>query len=158
VRRTDMRSLLLFTAIVLTLSAAGCRSATTTAAGAAAPTSNTPVAAQSRAAAPGPGESRTSATGSAPKPSTAPSAPTAGTTGPDNPRDLVGAPVVLTGVISHDNACVLLDTGDRRWALTGTAVSGLAVGQHVTVRGRPVAVPVGCDAAFALALRGTPGK
>jgi hypothetical protein len=48
---------------------------------------------------------------------------------------------------------VILEAGGRRWALTGPAAARLADGERVTVRGRPVDVPAGCDAAFGLALR-----
>ena len=77
---------------------------------------------------------------------------------PDNPSDLVGAPVVLTGTVSRADGCVILDVGGRRWALTGVSAARLADGQHVTVRGRPVAVPAGCDAAFAVSLRPIAGR
>jgi hypothetical protein len=79
------------------------------------------------------------------------------TSDPDNPRDLVGPPVVLTGTVHRGHDCVILEAHDHRWALTGAGVTGLADGGHVTVRGRPIAVPAGCAADFGLALRASSG-
>ncbi|WP_221328219.1 hypothetical protein [Actinoplanes sp. L3-i22] len=72
---------------------------------------------------------------------------------PDNPVDRVGAPIVLTGTVGTAGGCVVLTENGRRWALVGAAAARLADGQSVTVRGRPVPVPAGCDAAAALAVR-----
>ena len=70
----------------------------------------------------------------------------------------MGPPVVLSGTVRREHGCVILEAGGRRWALTGAAAARLADGERVTVRGRPVAVPAGCDAAFGLALRASAGK
>lgn len=72
---------------------------------------------------------------------------------PDNPRDRVGPPVVLTGTVHRHDGCTILEARGHRWALTGAATAQLADSATVTVRGRPVAVPAGCDADFGLALR-----
>lgn len=66
--------------------------------------------------------------------------------------------MVLSGTISRGHGCVIIDAGGRRWALVGAAAATLIDGQQVTVRGRPVEVPAGCDATFALALRSTAGR
>ncbi|HEY0531862.1 MAG TPA: DUF5818 domain-containing protein [Actinoplanes sp.] len=70
----------------------------------------------------------------------------------------MGPPIVLKGTVRRDHGCVILETGERRWALTGRAAARLVDGEQVTVRGRPVAVPAGCDAASGLALRASPGS
>lgn len=82
-----------------------------------------------------------------------PSPATGNGTDPENPRDQVGAPIVLTGTVSRQDNCVILDTGTRRWALLGTKAATLTDGQRTRVRGRPAAVPSGCNAAFGLAVR-----
>jgi hypothetical protein len=73
---------------------------------------------------------------------------------PENPTDLAGAPMVLTGVVSRDRGCVVLVVNGRRWALVGGAADGLVDGRRTTVRGRPVAVPAVCEADHGLMLRG----
>lgn len=85
-------------------------------------------------------------------------APSASAVDPENPRDPIGPPVVLTGTVGRRHGCVVLTTGGRRWALIGPAANRMADGQRVTVRGRPIAVPAGCMADFAVLLRPAPGK
>jgi hypothetical protein len=72
---------------------------------------------------------------------------------PDHPRDLVGAPIVVTGTVEVTAHCVTLTAKGRRWALVGSATAGLTDGRTVTVRGRPATVPPGCDADFGIAVR-----
>lgn len=68
--------------------------------------------------------------------------------GPENPRDLRGAPLVLTGVVAVVDRWTVLDTPAGRWALLDTA--GLRPGERVTVRGWPQGVPPECPASRAL--------
>jgi hypothetical protein len=82
-----------------------------------------------------------------------PSSPPTPTGGPDNPRDLVGAPIVVTGTVEVTADCVTLTAKGRRWALVGSAAARLTDGRTATVRGRPTAVPPGCDADSAIAVR-----
>ena len=77
---------------------------------------------------------------------------TANSIDPENPHDQVGAPIVLTGTVRR-HGCVILEVAGRRWALLGGPAATLTDGQHVTVRGRPAAVPAGCDASFGLTVR-----
>jgi hypothetical protein len=69
---------------------------------------------------------------------------------PEQGRDLVGAPIVLTGTVAVRGGCVLLDVDGRWWALVGTPAAGLTDGHKVTVRGRPAPVPAGCAGTSAL--------
>jgi hypothetical protein len=73
---------------------------------------------------------------------------------PQQGRDLVGPPVILTGVVSVRGTCTVLIVQGRRWALVGQPAHALVDGRHVTVRGRPARVPLGCAADFALTVRG----
>jgi hypothetical protein len=82
-----------------------------------------------------------------------PGSPPAATGDPDHPRDLVGAPIVVTGTVEVTAHCVTLTAKGRRWALVGSATAGLTDGRTVTVRGRPATVPPGCDADFGIAVR-----
>ena len=71
------------------------------------------------------------------------------------PRDLVGAPMILTGTVHVDASCVVLQVeGGTRWLLTGSATTSLTDGSTATVRGRPIPPPSGCPADRALAVRG----
>jgi hypothetical protein len=72
---------------------------------------------------------------------------------PQQGRDLVGPPVILTGVVSVGGTCTVLIVRGRRWALVGQPAHALVDGRHVTVRGRPARVPPGCAADFALTVR-----
>ena len=166
VRRSGMRPYVLLVGVVLMLSAAGCGSGSARATGDSAEVATAPSYRPSAEAAP-PSSNRASVAASDPTPSRkqpqgrplmSPNGGPQGGGDPDNPSDLVGAPVVLTGTISRDDGCVALDVSGRRWALTGAPAVKLVDGQQVTVRGRPVAVPTGCDAAFALALRPLAGR
>lgn len=67
---------------------------------------------------------------------------------PENPRDLRGAPLVLTGTIEDVDGWLILDTPAGRWALLRTA--GLRPGEQVTVRGWPQGVPAACPSPAAL--------
>jgi hypothetical protein len=69
---------------------------------------------------------------------------------PEYPRDLLGAPMTITGTVTTAGGCAVLDTGSRRWALLGEQTGRLRDGSRVTVRGRPGAVPAGCHADGAL--------
>jgi hypothetical protein len=69
---------------------------------------------------------------------------------PEQPRDLVGAPVTVTGTVTIVDGCTVLDAGSRRWALLGEPAKGLRQGNRVTVRGRAEAAPAGCHADAAL--------
>ncbi|MFI7599321.1 hypothetical protein [Actinoplanes sp. NPDC049681] len=81
------------------------------------------------------------------------SSPRASRGDPDNPRDLVGPPIVLAGTVDAAGSCVVLVARGRRWALVGAPAGELTDGQTITVRGRPVAVPPGCEAEHGLAVR-----
>jgi hypothetical protein len=72
---------------------------------------------------------------------------------PQQGRDLVGPPVILTGVVSVRSTCTVLIVQGRRWALLGEPARALVDGGQVTVRGRPARVPAGCAADFALTVR-----
>jgi hypothetical protein len=145
--------------VALMLPAAGCSPPTGTPGQApptAAPGVSSPAAAQPGAGglssgSPAPGVDPALSTGEGPDPLPTPPGPASAD--PEDPRDLVGAPVVLTGAVSRRRGCVVLEVRGRRWALTGDAADRLPDGRQ-TVRGRPVAVPVGCDADFGLLLRG----
>jgi hypothetical protein len=63
---------------------------------------------------------------------------------PENPQDLRGAPMTITGTVHKQPNCVILDAGAARWALTGPLATALHDGATVTVRGRPATVPAGC--------------
>ncbi len=164
-RPNDMRRSLLAATAMLILSAASCSDP----ADSAAPASAVGSPATGDSAAPTP------AGGQPPEPSatatTSPtSAPTAVTTrhhpsatpttsgstpgaDPENPNDQVGAPIVLTGTVDTRGTCVTVTVGTHRWALVGASTGTLKQGQEITVRGRPVALPAGCRADFALAIR-----
>jgi hypothetical protein len=81
-----------------------------------------------------------------PSPSGVPTPPTGPGAGPEQPRDLVGPPMTVTGAVTVADGCVVLDTGSKRWALLGDRAGQLRDGHRVTVRGRPEAVPAGCRA------------
>jgi hypothetical protein len=66
--------------------------------------------------------------------------------GPDNPQDLRGAPVVLTGRVHRTSGCVYLDTATIRWLLTGQLAAAMRDGVVATVRGRPGSPVAGCTA------------
>jgi hypothetical protein len=78
--------------------------------------------------------------------STAPSL----TIDPQNPQDLRGASMTITGTVHTRPGCVVLAAGAARWALIGPLATALHDGATATVRGRPAAVPVGCTADHAL--------
>jgi hypothetical protein len=69
---------------------------------------------------------------------------------PEYPRDLRGAPAVVTGVVEHVDGWTCLVSPAGRWALTGDAVAGLRPGDRVTVRGWLSGVPDGCPARYLL--------
>ena len=72
-------------------------------------------------------------------------------TDPDNPTDLVGPPLTLTGTIVSAGRCVIIETDQRqRWLLTGSLAKPLVGGATVTVRGRAPRVPPDCAADRAL--------
>jgi hypothetical protein len=60
---------------------------------------------------------------------------------PEQPRDLVGPPAVVTGVVDEIEGRTVLDTPAGRWVLTGEPVAGLRAGDRVTVRGWRQGVP-----------------
>ncbi|MDG6108262.1 hypothetical protein Daura_21625 [Dactylosporangium aurantiacum] len=92
------------------------------------------------------GSARTGGTGPHPTAAPTPSLPL----DPENPQDLRGAPMTITGTVHTRPGCVILDAGAARWALTGPLATTLRDGATVTVRGRPTAVPAGCGADHAL--------
>ncbi|WIM99883.1 hypothetical protein ACTOB_003551 [Actinoplanes oblitus] len=150
-----MRKALIALAATLLLPAAGCREAPSSPAtsaehsGAAMPTS--PVSSPSDDPSPsglpsshgGPPRSH-----GAPSPATSP--PSRGD--PENPLDLRGAPIVLTGTIDTTGECVVLTAKGHRWALVRAPIGLYTDGQTATVRGRPTAVPPDCDAEWALSV------
>ena len=144
-RYEDMRKYPLVLVAVL-LTAGGCGSTSESTGSAASSNSATPES-PSPAVPTGSFAASNSATTAGP-------APTVSRGDPDNPQDLAGAPVVLRGPVHVSDTCAVLTTRARRWALVGAAARTLTDGQIATVRGRPIAVPPGCDADFALAVRG----
>lgn len=80
----------------------------------------------------------------------APNPPASHGADPEQPRDLVGAPMTVTGTVTVVGGCTVLDTGAKRWALSGDRAGQLRAGDRVTVRGRPAAMPAGCRADGAL--------
>jgi hypothetical protein len=95
-------------------------------------------------------ESGTTSADGSPSGSAQPSpSPPAGTD-PENPRDLAGASVTVTGTVVTADGCPVLDTGSQRWALLGDQAKRVRDGSRVTVRGRPAAAPHGCGADHAL--------
>jgi hypothetical protein len=72
---------------------------------------------------------------------------------PENPQDLRGAPIVVSGLVHVGGGCVELDTGTVTWLLGGPAAAALADGARVTVTGRPMPVPAGCHADRALTVQ-----
>ncbi len=166
IRRNAVRRSLLVATAMLILSAAGCSRP----AGSAAPVpaagspaaDGSAVPTSSGGQPPGP-----SATATTTSPTSAPTAspggrrpspaPTMSRTrpaaDPEIPNDRVGAPIVLTGTVDTGGTCVTVTVGAHRWALVGASTGALEQGQKITVRGRPVALPAGCRADFALAVR-----
>jgi hypothetical protein len=69
---------------------------------------------------------------------------------PENPQDLRGAPITLSGTVHATPGCVVLTTTTGRWLLLGQSVKALHDGTVVTVRGRPTALPAACEADRAL--------
>ncbi|MBB4741953.1 hypothetical protein BJY16_005412 [Actinoplanes octamycinicus] len=76
--------------------------------------------------------------------------PPASRSDPEQPQDRVGAPIVLTGPIETSGECVVLTVDGHRWALVRLPLGQFADGETITVRGRPAAVPPGCDAEWAI--------
>jgi hypothetical protein len=72
---------------------------------------------------------------------------------PENPQDLRGAPMTLSGTVRTSGGCVFLDTPSGRWLLSGQPTTTLRDGATATVRGRPTAVPARCTASRALAVQ-----
>ncbi len=134
-----------FVLATILLTAVGCGSTSESAGSPAVPNSAAP-------ASPLPAESTGSSAMTNSARPTSPS-PSATRGDPDNPQDLAGAPVVLTGRVSIGSTCAVLTTRGQRWALIGAAAGTLNDGQIATVRGRPTAVPPGCHADFGLAVR-----
>src|SRR4051812_22187990 len=133
IRHNQMHKTLLVVTAMLLLPAAGCGGTSDTAGVMPASSSSAPTGAGASA----PADQGTSAPGTRapehsgavmprsspppdhpPKSSPRPS-PSASRGDPDNPRDLVGAPVVLTGTVEADGSCVILTAHGRRWALVG---------------------------------------
>ncbi|HEV7965574.1 MAG TPA: hypothetical protein VGP57_23725 [Actinoplanes sp.] len=69
---------------------------------------------------------------------------------PENPQDLRGAPLTLSGTVQATAGCIVLTTTTGRWVLLGQGVKALHDGAVVTVRGRPTALPAACEADRAL--------
>jgi hypothetical protein len=72
---------------------------------------------------------------------------------PENPQDLRGAPITVSGTVRATAGCVVLVAATGRWLLFGQAVEALHDGTAVTVRGRPATLPAGCDADHALTVQ-----
>jgi hypothetical protein len=66
------------------------------------------------------------------------------TADPEYPRDLAGPPVTVTGTVTVEYGCVILDNGVQRWALLGDQAERVREGSRVTVRGRRTKAPAGC--------------
>ncbi|MFB9363669.1 hypothetical protein [Actinoplanes nipponensis] len=144
--------LLLGAATALAIGAAGCGSAPP-----AGPTgaSGAPVTAPAGRVAASPEQSTLPASPQSAPPARKPRPSASSSPGePDQGRDLVGAPLVLTGTVRVLDGCTVLEVDGRRWALLGASVPSLPAGDRVTVRGRPARVPAGCPADAAVRLRG----
>jgi hypothetical protein len=56
---------------------------------------------------------------------------------PENPRDLRGAPLTLSGTVAVVDDRVYLETETGRWRLAGRLIAGFLAGTAVAVTGRP---------------------
>jgi hypothetical protein len=72
---------------------------------------------------------------------------------PENPQDLRGPPLTLSGTVHATASCVVLATPNGRWLLLGQSVDTLHDRAVVTVRGRPASLPSGCKADHALTVQ-----